>query len=263
MNSKCTLILAAAAIVLTSAAIRADDPPAAAEAVADIEGTRALLDQWVKTRRLISKEKSDWRIGRQMLEERVELVQDEIDSLREKITDTEQDIADADERLAGLVQTRDALEARTTGLAEIVKRLEAGTRTLLARLPDEIRDRVKPLSQKLPDEGGEVKVSIGERYLNVVGIVNEVTKFNQQLTTASEVRTLPDGTTVEVTALYVGISCGYYVNDKQDLAGIGMPSPVGWTWTTANEAAPAIARAIAVLSNDEVAGFVQLPVTIE
>ena len=71
------------------------------------------------------------------------------------------------------------------------------------------------------------------------------------------------GSTAEVKALYIGLGQAYYVTPTGDAAGVGQPTPDGWKWTPANDLAPEISRAIAILQNEEVPAFVPLPVTIE
>jgi hypothetical protein len=93
--------------------------------------------------------------------------------------------------------------------------------------------------------------------------LHEVNKFNREITVSSEVLTLPDGTSAEVTALYVGIGNAYYVSRNGSAAGIGTASPDGWVWQSANAAAEQIANAIAILKNEQVASFVKLPIHIE
>jgi hypothetical protein len=77
------------------------------------------------------------------------------------------------------------------------------------------------------------------------------------------VRKLADGTTAEVTALYVGIGQAYYVSGNKKAAGVGTASDEGWVWTPKNEAAREIARAISILKNEEAADFVPLPIVIK
>jgi hypothetical protein len=122
---------------------------------------------------------------------------------------------------------------------------------------------VKPLSQRLPDDANETKLSLAERFQNVVGILNEVDKFNREISVTSEVRTLADGSSVEVTSLYIGIGEAYYVSANGAIAGVGVASEQGWIWKPANEAAPQIADVIAVLKNEKVASFIQLPVEVK
>ena len=107
------------------------------------------------------------------------------------------------------------------------------------------------------------KLSLSERFQNVLGILNEVNKFNREIAVTSEVRTLADGTSAEVTALYVGIGQGYYVSADGKVAGVGSAAPEGWVWTPANDAAARVAKAIAILKNEQPASFVPLPVRVE
>ncbi len=228
----------------------------------NVDGVRAGLEKWVETRKVISQEQRDWKLGQEMLNERVDLVQREVDSLKSKISEAQQSISDADKKRAGLITENDKLKEAAAGLAESMVALEIRTRTLLKNLPDPIRERVKPLSQRLPENTGETKLSFSERFQNIVGILNEINKFNREVTMTSEVRTLPDGSSAEVTALYVGVGQAYYVSGDGKHAGTGTSSTDGWVWTPDNRIAPQVAEAIAILKNEQVAAFVQLPVEI-
>ncbi|MCD4779436.1 MAG: DUF3450 domain-containing protein [Candidatus Omnitrophica bacterium] len=229
----------------------------------EIDRTRATLEKWVETRQIISLEKRDWVLGREMLNERIDLVQREIDSLRAKIDEANKNITDADKKRAGLVDENDTLKEGAAALKLVEIRLEKRTRDLLQKLPDSIRDRVKPLSQRFPADPNESKMSLSERFQNVVGVLNEVNKFNREITTTSEVRVLPDGSSSEVTALYVGIGQAYYANNQGNIAGVGTISDDRWTWIPANEAAVRISEAIAILNNEKMASFIQLPIKIQ
>jgi FtsZ-binding cell division protein ZapB len=235
----------------------------AAEPQSDVDGVRSALEKWVETRKVISLEQRDWALGKEMLNERIGLVQQEIDSLKAKLADAQESISDADKKRAGLVEENDKLKEASIALNDTVLTLEQNTLKLLARLPDPIRERVKPLSQRVPANADETKLSLAERFQNIVGILNEVNKFSREITLTSEVRSLPDGTSAEVTALYVGIGSAYYANANGKLAGTGTPSAEGWAWTQNNDAAPQIMEAIAILKNEQIASFVQLPVEIQ
>ncbi len=228
-----------------------------------IEETRTALEKWVETQRVISKEKRDLELSKEMLNERIELVRREIQSLLEKITDAEKSIAEADKKRADLIQENDLLKEVSIELVGVCTSLEENTIKLLTRLPDPIREHIKPLSQRLPDRAEETKLTISERFQNVVGILNEIGKFNRDIRIVSEVRMLPDGTSAEVTALYLGLGQGYYSGANGTIAGIGTVSEEGWAWKPANDAAGEIAKAISILKNEQVASFVRLPIEIK
>lgn len=229
----------------------------------DVDGVRAALEKWVESRKVISQEQREWTLSKEMLNERVDLVQQEIDSLKGKISEAEESIGEADKKRAGLVEENEKLKEASASLNETVLTLEQNTLQLLTRLPDPIRERVKPLSQRVPEKVEETKLSLAERFQNIVGILNEVNKFSREITLTSEVRSLSDGSSAEVTALYVGIGQAYYASADGKLAGIGTAGPDGWVWQSANDAAPQIMEVIAILKNEQVATFVQLPVEIK
>jgi FtsZ-binding cell division protein ZapB len=247
-------------IVLTAVAIGWAAEPVARDSIGN---ARAALEKWVETRRTISKEKQDWALGREILDERINLVQREIASLRDKINQAQQSISDADKKRAELVQENDKLKAAGQTLGGIVTKLEARTIELNKRLPDPLRERIKPLSQSLPTDPNATKLSLSQRFANVVGILNEVNKFNREITPTSEVRTLADGSAAEVTALYVGLGQAYYIGANGAAAGVGRPGEDGWTWEPANDAASDIADAVAILKNEKVARFVPLPAKVQ
>jgi hypothetical protein len=226
----------------------------------ELDHARAVLEKWTETRRVISRERRDWALGRDLLAGRIELVQREIESLRARIRDAEASIAEADRKRAELLAQNESLKATSSALLGTVAALETRTRDLLRRLPDPIRERVKPLSQRIPEDPAATKLSLSERFQNVVGVLNEVNRFHGEITVTSEVRTLPDGAAVEVTALYVGIAQGYYASANGKSGGVGAPAPDGWRWTPADSAAPAILAAVAMLQNERVAAFAHLPV---
>lgn len=227
-----------------------------------VDGVRAALGKWVETRKVISQEQRDWTLGKEMLNERIDLVQQEIDSLKEKISDAEKSIGEADKKRGELVEQNKELKKASSALNETVLTLEQNTRNFLKRLPDPIRERVKPLSQRIPEEVEETRLSLAERFQNIIGILNEVNKFSREITLTSEVRSLPDGTSAEVTAMYVGIGQAYYASADGKIAGIGTSSADGWVWSDDNRIAADISQAIAILKNEQVAAFVQLPVEI-
>ncbi len=257
-----TTVLFAVGLALCMAILRWSEPLQAAGSE-EVENARATLEKWVETRRVISQEQRDWATGRELLNERIALVRREIESMRGKVQEAQGSITEADKKRAELVDENEQLKTRSVQFSQTVITLEQRTKELLRKLPDPIRDRVKPLSQRLPEDSAASKLSLSVRFQNVVGILNEVNKFNREISVTSEVRTLPDGTSAEVTALYIGISQGYYVSGNGKVAGIGQASDEGWVWKTANDAAPQIAQAIAILKNESIAAFVKLPLEIK
>jgi hypothetical protein len=249
------IVVGVALVLLCGSGRSADD--------LNVEDTRVALQEWVDTQRIISKERRDLSLAKEMLNERIDLVQREIESLQEKIAEAEKSIAEAGEEREELVKKSKKLEQASSALTEVVITLEKQIGKLLVRLPEPIGDRIKPLSQRLPENPEESELSLSERFQNVVGMLNEINKFNREVTVRSEVRALPDGQSAEVTAMYLGIGQGYYSGANGTVAGLGTADEHEWIWRPMNEAAATIDQAIGILRNDLVAAFVRLPVEIQ
>jgi Protein of unknown function (DUF3450) len=238
------------------------DQPDPASARERVETTRAVLGKLVEIRGMIETTRREWAVDKEMLKDRIDVVKRAIESLRERIADAETSITEADKKRADLAAQSERLKKASAALADAVTPLETRTRQLLRRLPEPICEQVKPLSQRIPADPTQSKVSLGERFMNIVGLLNAVNKFNRQIIVTSELRKLADGATAEVATLYVGIGQAYYVSAKGDAAGFGTATEEGWVWTPDKHAAPNIATAIAILQNEQPAGFVQLPIKI-
>jgi hypothetical protein len=138
--------------------------------------------------------------------------------------------------------------------------LEAKVKGLVKRFPTPLAEKLKPLTQRLPEDPATTALPLAVRFQNIVGIINEANRFNREITQSSEIRKLADGSSVEVTAVYLGLAQGYYVGAGGRIAGIGRGAPEGWTWTESNDNGPAIERIVAILRNQKPAAFVPIPV---
>ncbi len=228
-----------------------------------IEAAHSTLDRWVETQRLISKEKADWALGKSMLEDRIAVVRRELEALRTRIDDARDSISDTDESRASLSVESERLKTAAWSLRATVQIHEERVKSLLPRLPDPLLDRLQVLRQRLPQDSSDSKLSLSERFMNVVGILNEAAKFNREIVTTNEVKMLADGRSVEVGAIYLGVGQAYYVTANGSAAGIGSVGENKWEWRPADECAADIARAIAIYNNEQPAAFVRLPVRID
>lgn len=256
---------AALALAGGIALLGAGDQGSAQDAVS-VDGARAALEKMVETRRITSREQADWDLGRELLQDRIAVVQAEIDILQERVGRTEASISEADRAREELLAENARLRASSAQLVSMVGTVEARTAALLARLPVPIQERVRPLSQRFPDDPEATDLSLSIRFQNVVAVLNEITRFNRELTVTSETRTVSDGITtqdVEVAAMYVGIAYGFYTTVDGRYAGVGTATDGAWRWTARNEAADSVQRAIDILANEGIADFVSLPITID
>jgi hypothetical protein len=236
----------------------------AAWAQEGLEETRQKLEKWLETQRLISQEEQDWRVGRELLRERVDLIEREAEALREKIAQTEKESAESAGKIAELKARNETLKNGMAPLAHDIKGLELRTLAVLPWTPEPVRLRVAPLSQRIPANPAETRLSFSERYQNVIGTLNELNKAARELAVSSEVRHLANGQQVEATVFYIGLSQAYYVNEKNGVAGIGKLGPLGtWAWEEQNELVGPVANVLGIYRSERPAAYTPLPVHIK
>ncbi len=253
-------MMASLVLGLALAGVRAADGDSDRERLA---AARDTLSKWVETQQVISKEKKDWELGKQVLEQRVSLLQGEIDALESRLQETRAQIGDAEDKRRELRREETQLSAAAEALALKIDALESKTHTLMRRLPDPILQRIEPLARRIPENPARTELSLSERFQNVIGVLNEVNKFNRDITVVSELRELSADRSAEVQTIYLGLAQAYYVSRNGEVAGVGRPTDDGWVWQPANELAPQVAEAIAILENKSVPAFVPLPVEVQ
>ena len=110
------------------------------------------LEKWIEARKLISEEREEWRVGKEMLESRIELVEGESKELKEHTQKIKGGVYDADKDLLDLKKQREMLKESTVGLTLVIHELELRVNALLARSPKAIQEHVEPLLQRIPKE---------------------------------------------------------------------------------------------------------------
>ncbi|MCW5550541.1 MAG: DUF3450 family protein [Verrucomicrobiae bacterium] len=234
----------------------------AAENSSSVARARTTLEQWVQTRQLISRTRADWQADKETLEQTTQLYERELRNVAEQMGRVSTNHAQVDfERDQALHQ-----QSELTNATETIKFLVAGLETRLKALapsfPPPLTDKLQPLLQRLPADSAATRASGLERIQNLVGILNEVDKFNAAITVVSEVQKNPAGAEVQVETLYLGLAQAYFVDKAGEYAGVGTPTAQGWQWTEQKELAGRIQESLAMYKNAKPAAFVSLPVRI-
>src|SRR5262245_21012 len=243
----------------------AGDPPAADSPESATEGpesARALLAKWMETERVIAQERAQWQHSRDMLRSRIELTRGEVQAQEEKMKQLRAADAELGAKRGSLSaedqEARQALEA----LSDAIGGLETEIRGLSARCPEPLVAKIRPLLDRMPTDAAHTRVSLAERFQNVVGILNEANKFDNDISMNAEVRTLSDGKPAEVRVVYVGLGQAYFVSAKGE-AGVGRPGPDGWQWEADPAIAPAVAQVVEILLAKSKPKLVPLPVSLQ
>jgi FtsZ-binding cell division protein ZapB len=255
-------LLAVCVLGLHSADAFGGDGQASPAAARELEETRLRMSKWIETQQILARERNEWQQSREILVGRVELLRKEVLSLQEKIQQAESAVAEAQSKKAEYETQNEGLKSFAAQLAEGVTVIEADLRRVLKSVPEPVVTKLQPLTQRIPEDPTRTKVSVAERFQNVIGILNELNKAHTDLTVNYEVRTLAAGTPSEVRVLYVGLAQAYYVSAGGE-AGIGRPGPDGWTWTPAAGIGGDVLTALDILAGKHSPAFVALPVTIQ
>jgi hypothetical protein len=224
--------------------------------------TRTTLEQWVETRQLISKTRGDWQTDKETLEQTRQLFDRELKQVEEQMgklsTNSTQVEKERTEAEASLKASNEALDRAK----QFAAGFEGKLAKLVPRLPVPLREIVKPLLARLPTDAAATKMQTTERVQVLVGILNEVDKFNNAVNLFSEKRKNEKGEEVAVETVYVGLGAAYFVNDANNFAGTGTPGPNGWEWTVKSEIAAPVREVVRIYRNERPAKFVTLPATI-
>lgn len=229
-----------------------------------LDEARLTLGKWIETQQIISKERNEWQQGKEVLRARVELLHQEVTTVRSKIEQAQAGAEETKRKREALAAENGELQSTIARLAESVARKEDEVRQLLRSLPEPVRTKLEPLRQRIPDDPATTRVTAAERFQNVLGILNELNKANNEITVQFEVRTLADGKPSEVKVIYVGLAQAYYVSARGE-AGIGRPATggEGWTWEPSAAAADGILLSLEILEGKHTPAFVPLPVKIQ
>lgn len=229
---------------------------------------RSAHAEYALAKRTLSEEREAWRKGKQTLETQIEVVNSEVAAFEARITEARESIATTDKKVGELQQEKVELEQVSELLEQRISALEDRTKALLKRVPKALADSVALISQRLPNNDQEREdISLSVRYQNVIGVLNPIDKWNREVKVLDEQRDLPNGKTVSVTVIYVGLAQAFYVGGKgpdgaPNVAGTGTSSEDGWRWTPQNDLAADVATAVSVYRNEQLARLVQLPVSI-
>lgn len=228
-----------------------------------LAASRDALTKWIETQRIISQEQAGAKTAKLALEGRIALVQAELDEFSGKVDKSSQDIEAENKRKANLEKDLESANVAPKVLADGIEFLEGKIKALKQVLPGPVLEKTKALYQRVPDDPKTTKVSLAERYQNVLGILNEADKANNDLMLTIEVREIEGAKPTECETLYVGLAQAYFVNADRDFAGIGRPVNGKWVWERRDDLAASIAHVFNIMANKGKPKFVHLPATLD
>ncbi len=225
--------------------------------------TRTVVEKWVEARQLKSQLEADWQVEKEILSQSIEAYERELASTEAQISKVDTGQTQVAEEFESTTQEKDSLVQYIDRLKEEVSRLESKLTQLSKLLPLAVKDRISPLLDRIPENPAETKLSVSTRMQNLLGVINEVDKFNGSVSVVSELRKNQTGAEVQAQVIYIGLAQAYFVDPSGEFAGTGSPGADGWQWKIQPELATKIQDAIDIYKGGKPAAFVGLPVQIK
>jgi hypothetical protein len=254
-------------LLMTPCLVSAQEAEKRTEVVDLLQLSRELLGKYYETEKLLGQEQADWRLGKELLANRVELMEAQLKELITKTAEEQAKITESDTDRQALDQQNQELSKTFEMQLTAVEALEERVRKLWVRLPEVLQSKVGGQFERLPKRDmprQDIKASVGERFLSALAILNEATKFHGDVMIVNERRRLKSGTELEVETIYFGLAIGYFAGADltNPVAGMLIPGEGGWETVEVPEAAVAISDVIAMQKSAKLAGFVPLPIEI-
>ena len=214
------------------------------------------LEQWVKTRQLISEESSGWAAEKATLAGLNEVRLRESGQLDEFIAAAGTRVTEIDGKRAAFEKEETDLKAWRSELEKRVAELELQIRPLLPRFPLPLRLKVEEALIRL--ESPDPDQPLQNRSRDLLLVLQAYLDFQNSLTVDSDIRDIA-GARREVSLLYLGMSQAWYVDADGKYGGYGVPTDNGWVWTEDNSIAARVRSAIEMQARRAAPAFVKLP----
>lgn len=227
-----------------------------------VDSFRVGMEKWVETRQLISKEDADWEVDREMLRSTKDLLAQQKQALAAEIEELEASSTAADEERRELLLKRGEYQRSNGVLLARIRTLEQDVVSLAARLPGPLREKLEMLLVQIPEDPESSNQSLGQRLMNVLGVLSQTDKWNSTASFVAETRAVGDQK-LQVRTLYWGLAQAFYVDSQGRIAGVGRPGPEGWEFSDDPGLAGDARRLLDIYQgNVDLIEFVELPVEI-
>lgn len=225
---------------------------------ADPAASRELIRQWVKTEHLISEEAAEWKADKKRMQDLLDIYEKELEVLNKGL------ISLVDLDTGGFIiidpaplEIESYAEAKKV-MAAVVVTLKPRVVTLAKQFPKPLRDEIASDLEVLRSKQALPKQALK----SMIEVLNAAGRFNRKTTLSEEVRELEGGKKMIVDVVYLGLCRGYYVTDSGNVAGVGIPTVSGWSWSSDPSMAKEVRRIIRIYNQETQPELIKLPVKI-
>ena len=230
---------------------------------AGAEVWKVKTDQWIELEQRIATEQNDWLADKEVMEASRTVLQREQVALKSRLEANELAQSLFHQRLKSLEQELATQNEARALLTRGLEKEEARIRMILDRLPEPLRERLAPLQLRLGPGPDDQPVSVSERVQTVISMLSAIDQFNGTVTLTHHLRTNEVGVEKDVEVLYWGLAMGYAVDRTGQQGWLSLPSPDGWNWQEAHDAAPRIRELIEIHKRKRSPGLVSLPAILQ
>jgi chromosome segregation ATPase len=148
--------------LLLGVSLGRSDTPAPAESP---ESVRALLSKWSETQQILSKEREEWKQGKEVLLSRIELLKSEVAALEGKSSEASKGTQDVRKERQQLLSEQEVLKGTSEDLARLAAEMEGKIRSLQPKLPDPLKEKIGPLYSRcspgcIPAAGRALRIGV-------------------------------------------------------------------------------------------------------
>ena len=230
--------------------------------IGEIPKASTLFKEWIATERLISKESSNWEIEKSALQDLLELLEEEKQTIEEKLNSVEKENSAGEGERIKLADQNEDLKSAILPVSETLEKLEAQILGLAPRFPPPLMDDLQSFINRIPkkDQRQTVAPSVSQRLQAVVGALAKIDKFNSSIAMDEKLLKVDSGE-IKVSVLYFGLGIAYFTDETGSKAGYLLPSDSGWEEFDESGAGTAILEAISFYNRtaQKQASFVDLP----
>ena len=221
---------------------------------AQIVELRETISKIVDVEALRTKEAADWEARKDTMGELLEVRRRELQLLTEELEKAGASAGGFDERRNQAQADLDALREVRSLVSNAVAAAKPRLLSLTESFPQPLRREVK--TETLTLESWEAGAEARDGLQAILGIISKAEQFNRRITRVNEIR---EGRETEV--IYLGLARAYYA-DRNGAAGVGSPTPEGWTWEARPELSAEILSALDQLDRRRPPEVIDLPVKI-
>ena len=201
---------------------------ASSQADGSVDQFRTKMEKWVETRQLVSQERSEWLVDQEFLTATRDLLRKERDALRIEIEELDASHTGSGEERRVLTLERGEYQRVALLLEDELRVLESQVLRVVPRLPVPLKKRLEPLLVQIPEDPETASTPLGQRLMNVLGVLAQTEKFNSTATLVGETKSVGGQQKVQVRTLYWGLGQAVSVDAQGRTAGISRPTERGW-----------------------------------